>query len=171
MGLELEERKLCGCGSGMWGMGLLSHCFGYSMHGAGEGETRVQEGERGLLAPLLGCSESGRRRSSQPLFLVGCVHGRLWCCVVAHPWVIFCTLGAVLRGLWGPTASGDVRVGFTVLAQGEMLRMEGARFGLSPAWGGKGVAGSCVAGAGELWVGNVCVERGSSGTVVVGTCV
>lgn len=81
------------------------------------------------------------------------------------------TLGAVLKGLWGPTAGGDVCVGFTVLAQREMLRMEGARFGLPPAWGGRGVAGSPVAGAGELWVGNVCIERGSSGTVVLGTCV
>lgn len=100
------------------------------------------------MAPLLGCSESGRVNwGEKPLFLVGCG--------AVLSWLIFGP-SLVPWGLWGPTAGRDVRVGFAVLAQGEVLRMEGARFGVPPAWGGRGVPGSPIAGV--LCFGNVCVE-------------
>lgn len=136
----MEKRRLCGSGSGVWGLG-----------GAGDGETQVQEWERALLATLLGCSESGKgmnwREKRQPVpFPSGMCTWEdvLLCCHGS-------SLGHLLypEGLWGPTAGGDVCVGFTVLAQGEVLRMEGARLGLPPAWGGSGVPGSPVAGM--LW--------------------
>lgn len=47
------------------------------------GRDKSTGGEMGLLAPLLGCSECGRGmncREKGHLFLVGCVHGRMWCC-------------------------------------------------------------------------------------------
>lgn len=53
------------------------------------------------------------------------------------------------------------------MVHGEVLRMEGARVGLPPAWGRSGVPGSPVAGV--LWE-YLC--RGvSGGTVGLGTCV
>lgn len=83
-----------------------------------------------------------------------------------------------------------VCVGFAVLAQGEVLGMEGARLGFPPAWGGNGVPGSpvvgvlweCLCGGGRQWdcgAGNMCMGNvgrqgctdmcyGGSGAVVTG---
>lgn len=65
----MEKRRLCASGSGVWGLGGAVRS-GYSVQGAGDGETQVEEGERALLAPLLGCSESGKemnwREKEQP---------------------------------------------------------------------------------------------------------
>lgn len=56
-----------GLGCGTWG--IYPTLSGYSVQGAGEGNMSTG-GERGLLAPLLGCSESGRgmnyREKGQP---------------------------------------------------------------------------------------------------------